>query len=485
MNVRAFVPLGKHLPKEFLEVVLELHYLVSDHGIENTPVEPQTREEWLAYFAMIHDGWKEAQRRIAVLLKERLVRRSEAQADEAEQRRLRSKEGQTAAKRRLQAIGVEMLVLRRTLDVILWTIFAGEHSTLRRLFVQGGQHNLSAKNIDDAIPAAEFFNRDPQVMAVCTDMLSIVHVGDLLIANRGTGELVFSELKTGEKNLAITAAAEFAIRSGCERFEKLATASYDKADQKHYERVKRQSQRNETILNTIRDEGGTDPSTGAQVFIHPTEEPSEFWTDTITACYQQLNDAKQWAIGVIDECLYLGVYSSQEMAFIGFQAWMDREKCESPIHNLTDSFFDPGTRPLGATLLPRDLREKILRGDILVVMCLDIAKMIALANRIQPGYMSLATKKESSRMRQERAMGDFTLRGLLIKTNEGGGVSMFLGGGFRDRILFDQHRPAQLIAQNMRSSVAFHDKVIARHAATSGTGAPPRESSGTSQDGGG
>lgn len=69
-------------------------------------------------------------------------------------------------------------------------------------------------------------------------------------------------------------------------------------------------------------------------------------------------------------------------------------------------------------------------------------------------------------------MGDFTLRGLLVKTNEGSGKSMFLGGGFRDRILFDQHRPAQLIAQNICSSAALHEAIVVQHADKGGTETP-------------
>ena len=60
----------------------------------------------------------------------------------------------------------------------------------------------------------------------------------------------------------------------------------------------------------------------------------------------------------------------------------------------------------------------------------------------------------------DHPMGDFTLNGLLVETNVGSGQSMFLGGGFRDRILFDQHRPAQLIAQNIRSSAAFREAIV-------------------------
>jgi hypothetical protein len=45
-------------------------------------------------------------------------------------------------------------------------------------------------------------------------------------------------------------------------------------------------------------------------------------------------------------------------------------------------------------------------------------------------------------------MGNFALNGRFVRANIGGEV-MFLGEGFRDRILFDQQRPTQLLKQQL------------------------------------
>lgn len=180
--------------------------------------------------------------------------------------------------------------------------------------------------------------------------------------------------------------------------------------------------------------------------IHATEETPEYWSERIMRCYEKLDKDKAWAIDTIDECVFLGVYSDQQIAFVGFQAWIRKMQCDSQIFNLTDSFHDPGARPLGATFLSLELQQKVLRGEILVIMCLDILKMIELANRMQPDYLRLATRAESARMRNKR-VGNFTLDGRYVQAKVGGEV-MYLGGGFRDRILFDQHRPSQLLANH-------------------------------------
>ncbi|MGS0981164.1 hypothetical protein [Burkholderia glumae] len=444
---RPFLRLAKYLSDEFLSRSEEWLFLVSEYGISKTPTRPTTKEEWLQFYAHCHDGWKKAQAQIAEFLTDAVRRRVEAKANEKQQHRLKDKEGCKQAHEEVRRINLEITFARRILDVILWTIFAGEHSTLRRLVVDGGEHSLSAENIAVAMRVADEVNKDPLVMALSTDMLSLVHVGDLIVTNRESGSIKFVELKAGEKNIEIAKTVEFAVRSECEMFEALATAKYDEADKKQYERVKRQAKRNKMIVSTIQDERGTDPNTGSEVIIQATREPPEFWTERIQRCYEKLTDEKKWAIDVIDGCVYLGVYSDQFSAFVGFNAWMAQIGCESKIYNLMDSFHDLLARPLGAVHLESDLRTKIFRGDILVIMCLDIRKFIELGNEMNPNGMRLATKAETAQMKPHR-LGNFTLDGRYIVMEIDGEV-MYMGAGTRDRILFDQHYPSQLLAYRL------------------------------------
>jgi hypothetical protein len=226
-------------------------------------------------------------------------------------------------------------------------------------------------------------------------------------------------------------------------FEGQITQGFDPVDSEHYERAKRQISRNQTILSTIRNEGGTDPNTGAEVKITTLGTPLDLWCDRITDCYQRLNENQTWAIATIDKCVHVGVYSNQDMAFVGFKSWMAQIKCDSPIYNLTDSFHIPSARPLGATFLSFELHAKILRGEILVIICLDIPRLIDLANEIKPGFLWLASRAKSARARQFK-MQMLELHGRVVRVSNGTEWE-FLGGGFRDRVVFDQQRPLQLI----------------------------------------
>lgn len=169
-------------------------------------------------------------------------------------------------------------------------------------------------------------------------------------------------------------------------------------------------------------------------------------------CYEQLSPEKKWAIKTIDECVHIGVYSDQQMAFVGFKAWMSVLKCDSPIYNLTNSFRMPWVRPLGATLLPFDLMKQILRGDILVIICLDIQNMIEAVNARQPGFLDLISAQETSKARLHR-IEMLELKGQGVRATLGD-LKMDLGAGFRDRVVFDQHSPLQIVYDHLQKMSA-------------------------------
>lgn len=449
---RPFRRLGNILSQEFLSSAEELLFLVRSHGISKVPTPLTSREQYLKFCAQVHDGWKQAQLRIAELLVDALQRRETVAAQVTESHQRRDKVGKTAAQAKVAVVDIEITILRRILDVALWTICAGDHSMMRRFFVAGGGSNFSTKNIQTAMSAAAAYNSDPHKIALSTDILSYVHIGDLLVSDCKTGQVTFVEIKEGEKNQAIAEAVKFALESGCELFEHLTTEQLSATDLSHYNRTKRQAVRNQTIIETVRNEGGVDQNTGAIVSVLKTDDPPDLWVGNIMSCYEKLGSDKPWSIASIDECVHLGVYNDPKMAFVGFNAWMDRIKCESEILNLTDSFFDPSVRPLGATFLSIELQNKILRGEVLVIICLDYERLFEMANKLQAGFMGLASNKDTQESRRHK-FRMLEHKGRAIEMRVGGNVRM-LGAGFRDRVVFDQQRPSQIVASYIASMLS-------------------------------
>jgi hypothetical protein len=336
------------------------------------------------------------------------------------------------------------------LDVILWTIFACEQSTLRRFYVAGGENNLSVVNIEEAMQAAEELNIESGTMAVCTDMLSQVHIGDLLVQSTEPYKTYFVELKSGKKNVAFSKAAQFAVESQCEHFERMFKADLSVVDRDHFQRAKNQFTRAKIVSDTIQNEKGVDPNTGAEVNISLLNEAPVYWSSAIVECYEALNPQKKWAIRTIEGCVHIGVYSDQRSAF-AFGFWMQSIKCESPVYNLMDSFIIPSSRPLGAMDLPSELARKILTGEVLIILCLDLLKLMEIANSIKEGYLTLASKRDSAEARKNN-YSSLEYKGRLIQTNSSEGPG-YLGMGMVERILFDQHSPVQLLKHHIATRI--------------------------------
>ncbi len=88
-------------------------FLVREYGSSKVATPPTSQEQFLEFLAHVHDGWKEAQKRIAVFLADALARRNEAQTSEKEQHRLNNKEGQNQARAVTKQINLEIVVARR------------------------------------------------------------------------------------------------------------------------------------------------------------------------------------------------------------------------------------------------------------------------------------------------------------------------------------------------------------------------------------
>ncbi|MCQ4062106.1 hypothetical protein FK516_29965, partial [Klebsiella pneumoniae] len=78
---------------------------------------------------------------------------------------------------------IEVLILRRCVDSLIWSILDEEHSSLRRLPINAVNDNLSEDNIIDSMVAADLINQDKHAIAIVSDMSTFVHVGDLVTFN--------------------------------------------------------------------------------------------------------------------------------------------------------------------------------------------------------------------------------------------------------------------------------------------------------------
>ncbi|MEE5145848.1 hypothetical protein V2J91_07095 [Pseudomonas alliivorans] len=451
---RPFQSIGRSLSPEFEKLSAELLFLIREHGINKIKPEQGNKEQFKEFATAVHEGWKLAQQKIIeeIILRLESIGTLESRKKEQHQNKQKDEKEQTI--REINRAKREILVLRRFIDSIVWTMLKFEHSTIRRLPLKGGVDNLSIASILQAKDVIDEMNTDGGTIAISSDITTFVHTGDILRLSLNDG-FKFIELKSGKKNIEFSEAAQFSHEVKCPHFDEAFTKDFNDTDKKHYSRTKKQLERAKAIVETIETGKGIDQFYNAPLTIEETSLSPEFYSEAIVKCREEITEDKPWSITVVDSCLYIGVYSKAEMGFVGFNAWMDGMECKSPIYNLTDSFQDALSRPLPSLDLPTKLLEEILNGSIIIVVCLDYRAFFNFANKLYPGLFFLSKPDEKI----TRMVEDFKIDGQFITCNTNNG-KMFLGGGLITRMIFDLHRPKNIIEMQYRSSELFDDSAI-------------------------
>ena len=334
---------------------------------------------------------------------------------------------------------IEILILRRCIDSLIWSVLDEEHSSLRRLPINSGNDNLSEDNIIDSMVAADLINQGKHVVAIISDMSTFVHVGDLVTFNLLDGFQIV-EVKTGKKNNELYKAAEFSVISEHPHFEENFINNMANNDIKQFNRIKRQIIRGMNVLEAIHTGEGFDNLHQSKVKIKEIDHPPEFYTQSLVKMWGGIRGGKNWEIDIIDECLFLGMYRDSEMGFIAFNGWMDSLSIKTPIVNINDSFFDPLSRPFMSLHLPNEMLSDLMSGKIIIVMCFDSELFFHRANKTYPSLFLL-----SNTARKKQPLENILHVGSQGIASYVDGQICFLGNGIESRILFDQQRPDNII----------------------------------------
>ncbi|MCX2195219.1 hypothetical protein LD112_25630 [Pantoea agglomerans] len=146
--------------------------------------------------------WKTAHKHIALSVVVRLVEINELEVKKKEHHLNRQKTQKDECIASIELKKLEIRVLRRTADALIWGMLGNEASSVRRLPIKADLDNLSKENIIDSLIAADDLNSDPHRLAVVSDMSTFVHVGDLVTFSPQDGfQLV--EVKSGIKNIEL------------------------------------------------------------------------------------------------------------------------------------------------------------------------------------------------------------------------------------------------------------------------------------------
>ncbi|WP_313678736.1 hypothetical protein [Pantoea vagans] len=437
---RPFLKFWTLFSPEFISHMQKITLLI--RGDETELARLDQEGDMTAGYEACVSRWKIAHKHIALSVVVRLDEIKELEVKKKEHHRNRQKTQKDECIASIELKKLEIRVLRRTADALIWGMLGNEASSVRRLPIKADLDNLSKENIIDSLIAADDLNKDPHRLAVVSDMSTFVHVGDLVMVSLQDGfQLV--EVKSGTKNNELYQAAEFGYTSGCPHFEENFLKDKPINDIQQFNRIKNQMIRAGNALEAIHTGEGYDNLMQSSVIIEDRDYQPVFFSEDIIKLAEEIKGGKKWAIRVIDECLYVGVYPETQMGFVGFNSWVSHSGLNGRISNINDSFFDTLSRPFLSLNLPTDMLVDIMAGKLLIVMCFDHKKFFERANARYAGLFTLEEYPENT---EKHAHSQNTLHiGLKgIASLVEGNVS-FVGNGFETRILFDLQRPDNLI----------------------------------------
>lgn len=419
-------------PPEFIVLIRHLMGLI--RGGKSEILEKE-QDVMLDYEACL-SNWKIAQKIMSFEIIFRLDDIIKLEAKKKEHHRNRNKEEKVACIYAVTLRKNEILVLRRCIDSLIWSMLDNEPSSIRRLPITPHTDNLSRINIIDSMIAADLINEHKHKLAVVTDMSTFVHIGDLATFSLQEGFQLI-EVKTGKRNHELYEAALKSFTSDHPTPEDHHINNMSEKDVNQFNRIKKQIVRGNNVLKAIYTGEGFDNLSQSPIKIYDRNFVPTFYNKNLIHLWETIFSGKNWAIDVIDDCLYLGAYRDAEKGFLAFSTWMDGIDIKSKVVNINYSFFDPLSRLFMSLNLPTELLFDIISGELIIIMCFDHQQFFNRANSRYPGLFYLSDEEEST-------------ENTLFVGNQGiasdvDGCCSFVGNGYEIRILFDLQRPDNLI----------------------------------------
>lgn len=321
------------------------------------------------------------------------------------------------------------LLLRGIADAMAWQLLGHQLAHARRFFRSTAQPDLYNSNFESVVFVARESVKDkPNVVSLISDLTSFIQVGDLLVYEPEKG-LTIAEVKEGSMNLKIGYFMKLYAESSCD--SALSHFANQEGEQavKQLQRMARQANRMAYVTSVLGTGHGVDPDTQEKIIIPEPFFPIKTWDDRLNNTLGKAN-INGWAIDVIDNCLFLGVYASEHMRVGGhiiFNAWFDKMggTPECPRSLLIDSMSNPLALPIFSRNISDEDKFDVLFGRKQV--CMGICVELLLSECEKAGFsVRFATKKEQGHLNQTNN-----------RPYKHKGKSVFIGRGSKEFVLMD------------------------------------------------
>jgi len=338
------------------------------------------------------------------------------------------------------------LLFRGIADAMGWQIIRQQLCHARTYYKEHRPINLKESNFDSVVYCVEEFTKQkPGSFSLISDLTSFIQVGDLLTVD-SDGKLTLSEVKEGKKNHAIFKFMNFFIETQCDHAFDHFSNQYGKNGVKQLQRMFRQTVRMSHVKNVMNEGKSTDPDTDRHIRIPDELVYVPSWNEELNSTLKEC-DKKGWGWNVIDECLFIGIYSKEIYHGHGhaiFNSVFDNFEWSegSPRFRLFDSMI----APLALTIFNLNIHEEhkfdILFGRKNVCLGLNIGRFL---DEIRKSGLTVrrATNKEASNLDKKR-MPPYRWNGKAIFIGNSK-REVCLSDGIFMRIFFHGQRPVKLV----------------------------------------
>jgi hypothetical protein len=443
--------------QEFENTVKKICDFAFVYGFQSIPeFDPMTAsaEEGKAFTKKCHEGFGNAQQ---LIIEEMLKIQTSIREHKVHLKAARS------AKDMEQIHGFETTIsylqhreciLRKIADALAWQLFGLQRWNLKRLFLGKQMPQLDSSNIRSVLEAIKQINQDPLSFGLISDITSFVQVGDILAIDRSLDNPLVRiiELKEGKMNEKVMDFLQEFDKIKCLRIPYFFAQEHGKDALKQAKRITSQQIRGAQVQQFINTGKGKDIISGEEILM-PEEifEEKHYDEELIELIGKCKTEGR--AIGLIDECLYVGVYdptfypaylsdfinylllesknkngnrksfeSSEEAHMIETFEFLEKV---SPIYDLRLNLTTPSSRPMFLRFLPSESILNIIFGKMTILLCLDYNKWFARATKYRINGR-WATEEEMKSQKNDRELLKIHDQIPVLEKN---GTILFLGDG--------------------------------------------------------
>jgi hypothetical protein len=293
-----------------------------------------------SYIASCYNDYRKGQNEIALALFTLHDLKNQTQSEIKEHRKY-NPINRTVVNDLLTQVNIienRILVLRRLVDSIAFRIFDNKVWIAKRFKSQHKINALDIPGIKTNLEIANKLNDGKKLRFVLvSDLTTFIDVGDLILkVDNGNPRWSIVELKTGQVNQEL-----FGLIETNQHLDPGVTAGFDCPKTKQLQRILRQKERNNAIVDLVKNNGGTNIRTNTPVKL---VEGDIQWNYAFEELIKSTLSAKQnkRSLLVIDGCFYIftSLMTEQDTFHYFYHLINPDEKCAFKEGSETDQLIE-------------------------------------------------------------------------------------------------------------------------------------------------